>query len=282
MLKQRLITALVLLAVLIAALLAPRPEFFGALTLVFVAIGGWEWSRLNGMAGTYAYVLGVLVAVICMLMGYFGVVSQLPAALWLIAASLWLVGAPVILKGGGQLWLSIPQAVRWGLGVFVLCLAWAALWSAKLMGNNFLLSVLFLVWIADSGAYFGGKALGRRKLAPSISPGKSWEGAVCGLMAVFVLAYVWIVLDRSFSFSSQSIFTIILYKWSWLGLLILTVLMTVMSVVGDLFESLMKRSVGIKDSSQILPGHGGVLDRTDALLPVLPIAIALTALVGIC
>lgn len=151
------------------------------------------------------------------------------------------------------------------------------------MSFNFLFSVFALVWVADIGAYFFGRAFGRRKLAPNISPGKSWEGVWGGVLAVFILCGVWIYVDRLrltggegevLNSSSQglSFFSLIASK----GLLIqifALVFMVGMSVTGDLIESLVKRSVGAKDSSRLLPGHGGVLDRIDALLPTLPIAM---------
>lgn len=280
MLKQRLITAIVLLIVFVAALLAPRAEFFGALTLVFVAIGGWEWSRLNGIPGAGAYVLALLVALLCAALWFGGWITYLNGWVWIGVAVVWVVGAPIVLRGGASTWLAIPKTVRWVLGIFVLCMAWAAIWKAKLIGNNFLLSALVLVWVADSGAYFSGKAFGKHKLAPSISPGKSWEGAIGGLLAVMLVAALWIYFDRWYLAAypmtgAGSLYTMLLQNWSWWGLLIAVIFLTVMSVVGDLTESLMKRSVGIKDSSQILPGHGGILDRTDALLPVLPLSMAL-------
>lgn len=284
MLKQRIITAVVLLAVFFVTLLTPRPEYFGVLAILFVALAAWEWSRLNGENGLPAYLLGGIVAFLCTGSMIFDCVNKLPAIVWYLFASCWVAFSIVILKKGNALWLSIPQKVRWVMGAIILYMAWAALWKAKLAGNNYLLSILTLVWVADSGAYFGGKKFGKHKLAPSISPGKSKEGAVSGLIAVFILALLWVLFDRWFfskyplSMAGASIYSILLSAYSWIGLIVSVIFLTTMSVVGDLFESLIKRSIGIKDSSQILPGHGGVLDRIDALLPVLPLATALTLL----
>jgi phosphatidate cytidylyltransferase len=142
------------------------------------------------------------------------------------------------------------------------------------MGVNYLLSVLALVWVADVAAYFGGRAFGRRKLASNISPGKSWEGVFSGVMAVCVLALMWLSLDGWQMSTSPSLFSMLLQHspvWAFLGV----ALLVGMSVVGDLVESLVKRSAGVKDSSALLPGHGGVLDRVDALLPTLPLALML-------
>ena len=147
---------------------------------------------------------------------------------------------------------------------------------ARAIGINFMLSVLSLVWMADIAAYFGGRAFGKRKLAPSISPGKSWEGVWSGLVGVLVLAAVWIVLDRRYGFDGPSLHTRLLDQVGVVGLVLALSVMSAFSVIGDLIESLVKRAAGAKDSSRLLPGHGGVLDRVDALLPVLPLAMALT------
>ena len=156
--------------------------------------------------------------------------------------------------------------------------AWLALATAKTIGINFILSVFCLVWAADIAAYFGGRALGKRKLAPAISPGKSWEGVWSGMLGALLLAASWLWLDATFAMDSASLYTL-LYRRLGLAMLLLVILfLSAMSVVGDLFESLVKRSAGAKDSSGLLPGHGGVLDRVDALLPVFPIALAMISL----
>jgi phosphatidate cytidylyltransferase len=138
----------------------------------------------------------------------------------------------------------------------------------------FLLSVMAIVWVADIGAYFSGKAFGKRKLAPSISPGKSWEGAIGGGIAVLVLASLSVVYGGDAfadTFAAR-----VAHGWAGRPCWRILVLMVAASVVGDLFESQLKRRAGMKDSSNLLPGHGGVLDRIDALIPVLPLA----ALIG--
>jgi phosphatidate cytidylyltransferase len=165
--------------------------------------------------------------------------------------------------------------------VLALCLAWLALAQARLVGVNFLLSVMVLVWVADIGAYFAGRAWGgrfsRTKLAPSISPGKSWEGVWGGMAGVLALALAWAWADAAWQPSVASFYTRLAAQGWWL-LAVAMVFMAAMSVVGDLVESLIKRSAGVKDSSGLLPGHGGVLDRVDALLPTLPLAMMLTSL----
>lgn len=278
MLKERIITAVILLIIFIAALMAPRPEFFGALTLIFIGIGGWEWARLNGCDAPATYLLGMIVTLICAGLWLGGLVVYLPGWFWWFVGAMWVVGAPFILFAGSKGWSGISKVFRLVLGVLILCSAWAAMWLCKLAGNNFLLSVLFMVWAADTGAYCGGKIFGKRKLAPTISPGKSWEGAISGALTVLFLAVVWIALDRSFtangSHFSYSIFSVLYHSVGIWFMVPILLFLTTMSIVGDLSESLMKRSAGMKDSSCILPGHGGVLDRVDALLPVLPLSIA--------
>jgi phosphatidate cytidylyltransferase len=149
------------------------------------------------------------------------------------------------------------------------------MYQAKVMGVNFLLSVLFLVWMADIAAYFSGRAFGRHKLAPGISPGKTWEGVWGGMFCVLLMACVWIWVDLQYQVDSPSLYSR-LYLRGAVFLILATLFLTLMSVAGDLVESLVKRSAGMKDSSQLLPGHGGVLDRVDALLPTLPLALMLT------
>ena len=177
----------------------------------------------------------------------------------------------------------MPLALRLVGGVLALWLAWLAVLQAHRMGVNFLLSVLLLVWVADIFAYFAGRAFGlkftRNKLAPSISPGKSWEGVWGGMAGVLVLAAVWVFADRQLGAALPSFYSLLLRQGLWF-LALAVVFMGAMSVVGDLVESLVKRSVGVKDSSALLPGHGGVLDRIDALLPTLPLAMMLSSFVN--
>jgi len=175
----------------------------------------------------------------------------------------------------------VPRGIRLVGGLLALWVAWLAAVQARLIGINFLLSILVLVWVADVFAYFAGRAFGlkftRRKLAPAISPGKSWEGVWGGMAGVVVLALAWVWADASAQATVASLYSRLATRGWWL-LLLGVVFMAAMSVVGDLVESLIKRSAGAKDSSRLLPGHGGVLDRVDALLPTLPIAMMLAFL----
>lgn len=277
MLKQRVITALVLLAILLPALLYSRPEPFCAITLVLIAAGAWEWGRLNGYGNLIAGFLGVCCVALCVVSWRLGLLDMPLATLWSITGAAWVLGSAWLLKRGVPGWAAVPRPVRLVGGLLALWLAWLAVAQARVIGINFLLSVMVLVWVADIGAYFTGRAFGRRKLAPSISPGKSWEGVWGGMAGVLVLAAGWVAGDVYAMTSVMSLYSqLILADWWLLPLAVL--FLATMSVVGDLVESLIKRSAGVKDSSWLLPGHGGVLDRVDALLPTLPLAMMLHAL----
>jgi phosphatidate cytidylyltransferase len=219
---------------------------------------------------------GVIVALACLVAWTLGWAISAPSSAWWVVFAVWVLGGAIALRGGPAAWPSIPRTLRWVIGVVVLWAAWMALANAKAQGVNFLLSIFCLVWTADIAAYFGGRAFGRRKLAPTISPGKSWEGVWSGMLGVFVLAVVWILIDRHLHVDSASLYTQLAGTFGIVPMIVGLAVLAGMSVVGDLFESLVKRAAGAKDSSQLLPGHGGVLDRIDALLPVFPIALALT------
>ncbi|MCE9661187.1 MAG: phosphatidate cytidylyltransferase [Burkholderiales bacterium] len=277
MLKQRILTALVLLALLLPALLVQAAWPFALLTLLAIAAAGWEWARLNG-AGRAAIGLGIGLGVACLLAFLAGWTTSAPRQAWWAAMAVWVLGGAWALRGGVAGWPRVPQAVRLGIGLLALWTAWLAMLNAKAGGLNFILSIFMIVWTADVFAYFGGRAFGRRKLAPSISPGKSWAGVWSGMAGAAILAVGWIAFDGSGLAYNDSFFTIVETRWTGFAVLPIVVFLVAMSVVGDLFESLVKRSAGAKDSSGLLPGHGGILDRVDALLPVFPIALALAPL----
>lgn len=279
MLKQRIITALLMMAVLLPALLADAAWPFVVLMLVMISAAGWEWGRLNGLAMTPSLLLGGAVAVGAGAAMGAGWVQHAPLGLWTLATLVWVLGGTFALRGGVAAWPGHSRLMRLALGALILWMAWLAVAAAKTLGVNFILSLFCLVWAADISAYFGGRALGRRKLAPAISPGKSWEGVYSGMAGVCLLALAWLALDGWLAArgvpASPSLYTLLLSRYGWLGAALVLLFLTGMSVVGDLFESLVKRAAGAKDSSRLLPGHGGVLDRIDALLPVCPIALGL-------
>jgi phosphatidate cytidylyltransferase len=276
-LRQRILTAVVLLALLLPALIVTAIWPFALLTLAAMAVAGWEWVRLND-GGAYALALGLVLGAACALALYAGWASSAPHAAWWLAFAIWVLGGTWLLRGGVAGWQRLPRALRWAVGLLALWTAWLALANAKASGLNFILSIFLLVWAADICAYFGGRALGRRKLAPAISPGKSWEGVWSGMIGALLVAAAWLVIDASGSLGMESFYTIIANRFGYVGLALVVVFLVAMSVVGDLLESLVKRGAGAKDSSSLLPGHGGILDRVDGLLPVFPIALALAAL----
>jgi phosphatidate cytidylyltransferase len=279
MLAQRVATALVLLALWLPTLWMHSPWPFIVLTLVLISLAGWEWARLNGLAAAGAWASGIALALLGLLAaGTSPPAMHESAALWWLAASGWLAGGAAVLRAGPARWAALPRAPRVALGLALLAVAWWALAQARIVGVNYLLSLLCVVWMADIAAYFGGRAFGRRKLAPLISPGKSWEGVASGMLGVLLLAALWMAFDARVATDSASLFTQLKQRFGVLVMMLAVLGLVAMSVVGDLFESLIKRAVGAKDSSGLLPGHGGVLDRLDALLPVLPCALALTTL----
>jgi phosphatidate cytidylyltransferase len=281
MLKQRVITAIVLLAILLPALFYPSPEPFCAVVLVLIAAGGWEWGKLNGLGQGMSLVLAGVCLALCGASWWAGLLQQQLTWLWILAGSAWVLAGAWLIRSGVPGWPRVPKAVRLVGGIAVLCVAWLAAAQARIAGINFLLSILLLVWVADIFAYFAGRAFGLRwtrvKLAPAISPGKSWEGVWGGMAGVVLVALAWVWADAHWQSAVPSFYSVLASRGLWL-MLLAVLFMAAMSVVGDLVESLIKRSVGVKDSSGLLPGHGGVLDRVDALLPTLPLALMLTSL----
>ncbi len=278
MLLPRIFTAAALVLLILASLAQTSLWPFALLTLVLVAAAGWEWGRLNQVGGRVSVMFGLAVgaAGLATLSSSWGV--HAPPGLWWTAVLLWALGGSLALRSGPTAWPRLPRVARCLLGLVGLWAAWLALANAQVLGINFLLSMLCLVWMADVAAYFGGRSFGRRKLAPTISPGKSWEGVWSGFAGVLLLALAWLAIDRQFEVDSHSLYTRLQQGLGWGGMLLALAWLSAFSVVGDLLESLVKRAAGAKDSSRLLPGHGGVLDRVDALLPVLPLALALTSL----
>ncbi|MDP2034285.1 MAG: phosphatidate cytidylyltransferase [Polaromonas sp.] len=277
MLKQRVITALVLLAILLPALFYPTAIPFCALAVVLISAGAWEWARLNGYGPMASLGAGFACVVLCVMAWDLGMLEQPLPLLWRLAGAAWVLVGAWLLRGGVAGWPRIPRVVRLVMGILALWLAWLAVAQARFMGIEFLLSLLLLVWVADIGAYFAGKGLGGRfskgKLAPAISPGKSWEGVWGGMVGVLVLCIAWVLLDST----GNSLYARLTALYGLPLTLLAMIFLAAFSVVGDLVESLVKRSAGAKDSSGLLPGHGGVLDRVDALVPVLPLALMLVS-----
>lgn len=263
MLKQRILTAAVLLPLFVAALFYLPNLQWGLLLCCALVVAGSEWGRLAGMHGAlrwiYAGVLGVA-ALTLLLLEHRGTFAQsflhssTGRFLYVLDVVFWIAIVPV--------WLYLRRNVRAPLllglvGALVLLPFWHALvWLQHTPGR--LLAVLALVWIADTCAYFAGRAFGRHKLAPQISPGKTWEGVAGALAGV---AACWWILSAATPASGPLPVS-----------LIAALALVMISILGDLFESWLKRMAGQKDSGKLLPGHGGLLDRIDALTPTLPLA----------
>lgn len=263
MLKMRVITALVLMAVLLPSLFWLPQAGWSLLIAAFIGVGGWEWGALLGWSARARIVLGVAVAALCAVLGLIdpqaiGATGFAPGQDWVMLAYL----ASVTFWGlVVPFWLRAKWALK-GLagvlvGLVVLLPTWLAMVQLRALGPGVLLAVFAVVWMADIAAYFAGRRFGRHKLAPSISPGKTREGAVGALVGVLLYG----LLISHYYFAGL----LTLPQW-----VLLLVVLTVVSIVGDLFESLLKRKAGIKDSSNVLPGHGGVLDRIDSLTSTLP------------
>jgi phosphatidate cytidylyltransferase len=278
MLKQRVITAVLLLLVLLPALFYQDAAPFNFLALLFIAAAAWEWARLNAYNLPASYLAGALCALTCAGLWWAGALAQTLPQVWLVTGATWVLLGSWVLRAGVPAWGQLNRSFRLGLGLLALVVTWLAVAQARLVGTNFLLSVFALVWVADIGAYFAGRTWGgrlvKRKLAVSISPGKSWEGVMGGMVAVLLLAWAWTRFDLGTQAAVPSFYSHLAERGA-VFVVIACLFLAAMSVVGDLFESLVKRSAGVKDSSKLLPGHGGVLDRVDALLPSLPLAMML-------
>jgi len=272
MLKQRIITAVCLVVVLLAALFFLPFYFFAGFIALVLLVAAWEWANLSGFEQPvqriiYTAVFAVIVLVIGIYIGFFSELNidhirsiLLVAGLWWSVALLWVQGYPASAVLWGSCWL------RALMGFFTLVPSGIALVFLHSLpqGYWFILLLVLVVSTADTGAYFSGRAFGRRKLAKHVSPGKSWEGVWGGLIACVLLA-----LGVAMSTDISTL------------LLVLAVILptAMVSVLGDLLESMLKRHRGIKDSGYILPGHGGVLDRIDGLTaaaPVFALAIILS------
>jgi phosphatidate cytidylyltransferase len=264
MLKARVITALFLVAGLSLVLFAATPVVvLGAFSLV-AALAAWEWAGLMRQEENARRLYALMTAFFCWQLAQ--VSEQLFPLLFVFSAVFWFLVLPLWLY---RRWtLAGNDFVGYLVGLVVILPTWAAMVSLQAQGSWLLLAAMALVWVADVAAYFAGRAFGRHKLAPQISPGKTWEGVAGALIGV-------VLYGSAVVFLSPMSGRIPLPMFGVIGLLLL---LTALSVVGDLFESLLKRHAQIKDSSQLLPGHGGVLDRIDSLTSTLPIVAMLAML----
>ncbi len=263
MLKTRIITAAILLPTFLAALLYFQPIFWATLLLALTVAGAREWCKLAAFSIGNAIIFMLLTA----LMGgeLLFLLSEsitgdhytpLFTFIYSLSFVFWVLVVPLLLRSTKPIKTPIVLMVVGWLVLLPTCLA---LYQLREISPALLLGIMATVWIADTAAYFSGRAFGKHKLAAGISPGKTWEGVVGALLAVFIYALIWHQMTNDESLSTF--------------LIPLLLVLTVLGVIGDLFESMMKRQAGLKDSGNILPGHGGILDRIDALTSTVPVAM---------
>ncbi|MGK2960345.1 MAG: phosphatidate cytidylyltransferase [Candidatus Malihini olakiniferum] len=281
MLKYRLIAALILIPLVIAALFMLPPGGFALVTLAVCMLAAWEWGQFAGLGSSaqrlsLAFICGALLALIAFLLPkYHYSVYLLPIRISLWLSLVWWCSALLLVlsyPGSAWLWRS-SKVLRLLFGVLTIIpffLGIVALRQHHYNSNPFfgawwLLYVMLLVWSADSGAYMFGKLFGKHKLAPKVSPGKTWEGLIGGLATSAVISLL---------FSDCAPLWVAPYM-----LVICSVIAVLAAVLGDLTESMLKREAGIKDSSYLIPGHGGVLDRIDSLTTAIPVFACLVFLV---
>lgn len=284
MLKTRVVTAVCLLGVFLVALFYLPPVAWLVCVTVVASLAAWEWGTLMGLSAAGKIALGTGTSLLCLFLSFLfpealGISGNFdgnlpvsaPVSAWelgrwfyLPAAAFWIIVVPGWLRTNSKPPNTITAFV---VGAVVILPTWLALVHLRQIGALWLLALLAFVWIADTAAYFCGRAFGRHKLAPSISPGKTWEGAIGGILAVVIYGFsISSMMPSQLTANKALLFFILVF-------------LPVMSILGDLFESMLKRQAGLKDSSNILPGHGGVLDRIDSLTSTLPlIALAWTYL----
>ena len=255
MLKSRIITAVILLLMLLAVLFALPAGWWAAVVLLMVMQGVFEWSRLARLtrAQTFIYATFTLLLMLSLIL------FQIPhIGIYAVSALLWMIAVPAWMATG----LKIENRLLMGIvGWAVLLPTGLAMLDLRAASPWLLLLAMSLVWVADIGAYFSGRRFGRHKLAPSISPGKTWEGVAGAMLCTSIYALIiWYAMGSRLPVPSMLVVLPAVLAW------------VALSVIGDLFESMIKRQAGVKDSGSLLPGHGGLLDRIDALTSTLPLA----------
>jgi phosphatidate cytidylyltransferase len=255
MLKPRVYTALVLLPLIIASIFFLPPIFFFILATLVILGAGWEWTKLAEISQLYKKIIYVALLCLILMMTIF-----LPIDWIVLIGILWWLTALILLLfyPKGTSWWGKSTVIRGVMGYLVLALCWISLIILQGYSPALLLFALALIWSVDIAAYVGGKTLGKHKLAVFISPGKTYEGFIAGLIAALLIGLI-----------GFGLFDVPVSKW-WLFLFICLFGGGVLTVLGDLFESMLKRQSHLKDSGQLLPGHGGLLDRIDSITSALP------------
>jgi phosphatidate cytidylyltransferase len=265
MLGPRIVTAVVLAAVFLAALFfAPRPAWV-VLMAAALALAAWEWARICAFSAIMGAVFALLALIVFAAFAWYTPRAwTMPA--YVLAMLFWFLLAPVWLRKRPR---TVPRPVLAAVGAIIIVAAFVALIELRDESPALVLAVMAVIWISDTAAFFTGRRFGRHKLAPNVSPGKTWEGVWGALAAagIYGLCWHWFPQPALPQGASPGA----------MALALLALAFAVLGIIGDLFESQMKRNAGVKDSGRLLPGHGGALDRIDALLPVLPAAAWLFA-----
>jgi len=273
MLKERIATAVILLGVFLCALLLLPTRQFAVVVAAVVGVGAFEWAALAGVSRSIQYGFSAVCAALFGI-GIWGLQAIDPsrpevAAIYALSFFFWIAVVPVWLSRG---WKMHSRTASLAAGVVVVLPAGLAVISMHFIAPHVLLMVLALVWIADVAAYFAGRAFGRHKLAPAISPGKTWEGVAGAMVATIIYAIICVMVSPQLS--------AIVNGGSWVLCFCVAALLCAVGIIGDLFESLIKRQANVKDSGNLLPGHGGVLDRIDSVTSTLPAAAFLFYLIA--
>lgn len=270
-LKQRVLTALALIPLVIVAIVLLPPPWFALLIAAIVAPAAWEWAGLSGLQLPAARGIYMVTVLVSLLLVYLLEMQEAAGFMLYVAVAWWSIGLLlVLLYEATTMELKLVRAIRLIIGVLVLVPAWWSLVVLRGADDGGITRVLFLlvmIWVADSAAYFSGKRWGQRRLARRVSPGKSWEGVIVSLLVVVILALA----------STPWLLEIYEDRIMFMSVCVVT---AGCSVLGDLFESLVKRTVQIKDSGSLLPGHGGVLDRIDSLTAAAPAFLIGLVLMG--
>lgn len=267
MTKLRVITALVLAPLMIFGIFFLPLKPFAVFIAAIATLGAWEWANIAGYTRNWSRVLYAAVMFVCLyLTARFLKVNEEYLIYFLAVGTLWWVVAFALVKqypGGTELWHARP--IRALLGLCVLVPMWVGFMHLKQQPHSSLLIVylMLIIWGADTGAYFAGRKWGKAKLAPNVSPGKSWAGFWGGFATTLAVSAAFLGYINAEIQTVDTGFAV--------SLVLITVITAVISVLGDLVESMMKRHRGIKDSSQLLPGHGGVLDRIDSMAAAVPV-----------
>ncbi len=267
MLKQRIVTAIILIALLVAAMFYFPIGWNAVLFGLFIAAAAWEWATLSGLRNSFTKIAYMLLVLVFGVVGMLGIFQQASLAFsFFLTAALWWIWSLVELFSRKQINQGMFATFSGKIvgGFLVLVPSWIALvyvLARDPQAPRTLLFLFVLIWLADTAAYFAGSMFGKNKLAPQISPGKTWEGVAGGVISAVLLAWVCGTMIWNYDAGMLP---------RWIGLAVVTVLM---SVVGDLTESKLKRIAKVKDSGAWLPGHGGVLDRIDALTAAAPIFV---------